>query len=826
MTTSEPLPAVPSPARLAKAAAQGTRLIVPDEELVVAVEGCTDDSIHVTTPEAAVGSEPIGLQERLDVIIGAVQAPVPAVIRAIKRSILSWRYHGDPAALAATPLEEEVAESVRDADFPEAALASASQLEGPIACVSPEAFDPLQARLLPEETHIVTDDRIPHADRRVGHSTTAVVDDALSYASSIGYEQVAIIADGAVYTHVEAALAARSIPYSPTRHGGTDNWYPFIELLEAAAGPGVPRVGDVKLVLNALGVSLEEHDDAQPLEQLSDEAAIWLQTVTQNAVDLTIDTLYQQFGFRCETEPFDSPNPIDSLDVGDDQPTPAAVRDLRAYLDVAQESTTSTAGIQLIHASRAWATNRSAVLFVGGGREWMQRTPPGGGDRWKRRERHRLAQLLACGERRSLYSTHQEDTDPHLHWFDVEAEEAIPRPDDPQQTASFDFSAEGRPRSGHDRFTKTILNRLLTAPRDALFSDVLPRPERRALTRGSAIHDYADLLLGAPTAADTIGRDQIHEWIAQRLAPLVPDHRESLIDTRLWAAIAVIDTYLEDLTPHPEAFEGYESPSWMENTIANAFDIALERTITEQYFRDDELGISGVVDLIKSPTHLVDFKTGRPRPVADIVSNGRVPPTTRRIDTQLPLYLTALRRHQPEQPLRMTFVYCHGLLPAALTGSPGLAALSRTISYRPRTTEDSLESTDTIDTFAAAVPATHPRARLLSVLPDATVSEELHEGLSDHHEVESELRRAGIAAGLDDTIATAGARSVVAATAEYLETTLFADDLDRFERFLQTSREQRSRFDREGYPFGDPIESHLEFPDLHYDQAPVTGGDP
>lgn len=828
MTTSESLPAVPSHTRLADAAAQVDVLIVPDETLVTAVEGCSDDSIHVTTPEAAVKSEPIGLQARLDAIIGEVQAPVPALIRALKRCILSWRYHGDPAALATTPLQEAVAESVRDADVPEATLASASQLEGSIACVSPEAFDPLQARLLPDDANIVTGDGPTRAHRRVGHSTTEVVTDALTHAGSIGYEQVAIIADGAVFTHVEAALAARSIPFSPTRHGDATNWQPFIELLEAAAAPGVPRIGDVKLVLSALGVSLEEHDDAQPLERLSDEAAIWLQTVTQDTADLTIDALYKQFGFRCETDPFDAIDPIGTLDIGDHRPTPATVRDLRAYLEVARETTEgATGGIQLLRAGRAWSTDRATTLFVGGGHEWFQETPPGGGNRWKTRESYRLAQLLASGDRRVLVSTERGDSAVASHWFEIESEESISTPNGPRHTDSFAFSAEGRPRSGHDRFTKTSLNRLLTAPRDALFSDVLPRPERRALTRGSAIHDYADLLLGAPTAADTIGREQIHEWIAQRLAPLVPNHRKPFIDTRLWAAIVVIDTYLEDLTPHPEALEGYESPSWVENTIANAFDIALERTITEQYFRDDELGISGVVDLIKSPSHLVDFKTGRPRPVADIVSHGRVPPTTRRVDTQLPLYLTALRRHRPEQPLRMTFVFCRGRLPAAVNGSPDIAALSRSISYRPRTTAASLDSADIIDRFAAAVPASHPRARLLSVLPREVVAEEIHAVLSDHdhHEVVAEIQQAGVAAGLDDRIAAAGARSVVAATAAYLETTLFADDLDRFERFLQTSREQRTRFDREGYPFGDPIESHLEFPDLHYDQAPVTGGD-
>lgn len=823
-TSTDGLPRTPSIATLADVAERVDRLLVPDERLAASIVASTDAAITVSTPETAIEAPSVTRLDRLNAVLERIDAPADSVDQAIKRCLHGWRYHGNPRALATSPLEQDVAEIVHDCAFPESTLEEASPLEGDIASVPLEAFDPLQEQIIPPDVKVINGTESVIVDRRVGQTVSELTEAANKLSSSHGADNVAILADDNRMRHLKSTwLALRS---SEQRESTGENWRPFLELLSAAAASSTPHIGDVKRVLGSLGLRLDTIDDAQPLDRLTDEAAIWLQAVLTDDAGLTIETLKEQFAFRTDTELQRTQAAIEILGIAEERPSPSIVRELRAYLEVVEASFEAPiTDLEYLNPEHAWASDRNVLVLVGGGDGWLRDAPPGVGKRWQRREAHRLAFLLRSGDHRIHLATPADHAGPLMAWCEAKTESRLKR-EFAESTSPFTFSPEGRPRSGHDRFTKTTLNRLLASPRDTMFADLLDRPERRALTRGSAIHDYADLVVGAPTGVASIGRNRIHAWMMDQLFPLVPEHRRGLVDARLWAAIAVIDAYLEDLTPHPNALEGYNAPNWMDNTIADAFDIALERSVTEQYFRDEELGVSGVVDLIQSPTQLVDFKTGRPRSVADIVERGRVPPTTRRADVQLPLYLGVLRRRQPEQSLAMTFVFCHGGLAASLSGIPELAALSRTIQYEPRTAQESLRCEDTVATLAASVPADHPRARLLSVTPHS-VAAGLAELVEDRtgEDLEQQLREVGLEAGLEKSVATAGARAVVEAASTFLDTHLFADDIDRFERFVDTWRARRERFDREGYPFGDPLESRLEFPDLHTDQAPVLGGD-
>lgn len=822
------LPPAPSPATLAEVAQDGRHLIVPHADLVGTIEEIANQPVNVSTPESAVGADVTDLLERLDEVIEAVDAPLPAVLESIERVSHSWRYFEDPYELAVSDLDEAVVQIYRDSAFPESTLANASKLTGGIVAVPLSAFDPLQSSVLPDDVDVIEGTEAPTVEYRYGHSPTSIIQTIIEQTTSADTDDTAILARGDVKRPVEAMLSARGLSHTEPVDPIPEGWYHLLSLLEATAEDADPKVGDLRSVLTALGVDLDPFGDDAPLTQIDDEAAIWLRTVTQSNAALTIDTLREQFAFRSEASLEYQYDPIDRLGVTDEVPTPANLRDIKAYLDLTANCVSRISGkIELVDPTQAWATPRRRVMLVGNVDDWLNPSPTTLDSRWTKRESYRLAQLLACGDSR-IVLTSQQQPDAPLANLVTERAETESRPSSNQSIERpFSFTPEGGPRNGHDRFTKTRLNRLLTAPRDAMFAEVLDRPDRRALTRGSAIHDYADLLVGAPIDASTIGRERILDWILEQVAPLVPEHRIELMETRLWAAIAVVEAYIEDLTPHPEALEGFTSPSWMDNSLADAFDIALDRTVTEQYFRDDDLGISGVVDLIKSPTHLVDFKTGRPRSVETIVRRGRVPPTTRRPDVQLPMYLAALRRGQPEQSLSMTFVYCHGALSASLRGAPDLASLTRTIQYEPFTIHASLERRETIEELTAEVPSTHHRARLLSVLPVSAASM-LTEALEsdDKSEVRKELTEAGIEAGLDEDIAVAGARSAVAAAESFHRTRLFLDDLDRFESFVETCQDRRGEFEKQGYPFGDPLEHRLAFPDLHVDQSPLQGGEP
>lgn len=814
---TDPLPTAPSPTQLAEAAVEADRLVVPDPTLVRAIvaEGASDEV--VTTPEAAVGADQLNRLDRLDGLLDELDAPTVAIVRAADRVATSWRFTGDPVELTNTPLEREVAAQALASGWAEAALDGTEPLDGSIVCPAFDAFDPLQATVLPDDAEVITGTTEPAASWCLGETHTTLVEGLLAELEATDPGQIAVVGTGAIQGHATAALAAAGLTHPQP---GPQGWEAVIELVAATASEGPVRVGDIRTLLAALDISTDGIDDTQPIDQLEGETAVWLKAVTDGAGELTIGVLCDQLAFRMQASPDATIDPVSALDVADQVPTRSVVADLRAYLDVARSTITqSSTGIDPCDARATWSTPRATVAYLAGD-SWMRQTPPGGGTAWVQRERHRLAHLLAAGEDRLVFATDQDG--PLGTWCPPTMATEI----DPLERSStgIGFSPEGRPRSGHDRFTKSQLNRLIASPRDALFSDILQRPARRALTRGAAIHDFADLLVAAPAGVDAVGRERIRSWIADRLAPFVPEHRSALVDTRLEAAMVVIEAYLDGFRPHPTAFEGYSSPWWMENTIAEAFDVAIERSVTEQYFKDETLGISGVIDLVRSPTHLVDFKTGSPPTIEQLVRRGRVPPSTRRADVQAPMYLTALRRRQPGTPLQMTFVYCHGSLPASLHGIPELDGLSRTIEYEPRPARLAIAAEETVDRLASAVPTDHPRATVSSVVPADKLEAALEAVDGSTEGAIDEVATTAERHGLDERVAVAGARSLVRAAQRWRRTTLFEDDLDRFEAFIEDWRRRRDGFDHEGYPLGDPLESRLDFADLHTDLSPMDGG--
>lgn len=805
-------PTAPDLETLAEAADTVDRLVVPDHTLAAAVATRLDDETRVVTPEQAVGAVDAHVTDRLDRLLEEVEAPVRALQRAITRCELGWRYHGDVTALASTELHDRVA-AMADT-WPEATLEEADPMAETVACLDRAGFDPLQASILPEGATVIEGTDRPQATHsRIGSVTEGV--QTIKAIAADDPASTAVLAHPALHPQLEAILGAAGLTDTTTTDRPAES--ALIELLEAAASPGESTLGNVRRVLADLGIDRTGIEDHRPLGELQGETVVWLQAVTNDGAGLTIDELRRQFEFRRDG-PLSMPA-IDVLGVGDQPPTRSIVNDLRSYLEVTTEAVVDTAdGVVVLDATSSWGTDRPRLLALVDSRSWCRPAPAGLGDDWSDRERHRVAQLLATGSQCTIVTT--VDDPPIAGWLDSTVSDTDPRLDTVDRRP-IAFSPEGRPRGGHDRFTKTTLNRLLTSPRDTQFGAILPRPERRALTRGSAIHDYADMLVAAPAAVEAIGRDRICEWIAEQVMPFVPTRRQPLVQARLEAAMTVVERYLADVTPPSEALSGFQSPRWMENTLAEAFEVAIDRSVTEQYFVDEELGVSGVVDLVHTPTHLVDFKTGSPRSRETIVAKGRVPVTTQTPDIQLPLYLTALRRRRGDEPLAMTFVYCHGHLPASLVGHPTLTSLSQTIRYESGTATETMTDPDVIDRLAAAVPATHPRARVCSVLPRGPLVAALEEppiaAIDDIADLATEN-------GLEESVAAAGARSLVRGLEQFRRTTLFTDDLDRFERFLQDWHDRRDRYDQAGYPLGDPPEPRLEFPRLHVDLSPLIGG--
>ena len=812
----------PSLEHLAITAAEVDLLLVPDERLASVVRAVSGEET-IMTPEQAVGASHYSILERVLELTEVFDASISAIQRAVERCVYSWRFHLDPEILAKSSFERQLAAHITMGDWPEASLAASDPLEGDIACVDISAFDLLQESVIPDGVVVIESGESPAMSELQTASDVENIRAARLLLAEFETEEIAFIASGDELAHLEAVLRADGL-LGPAR-GDLRGWPAFLELLEAVTAPGSVQIDQVRQLLGALDIDIRGHDVHEPIIHLEGETAVWLRAIVKEGSSLQVETLAEQFQFRSGSQLTSSTDPITQLGLTGRQPDLDLVKDLRSYLKLWGESDAITdEGIEVLDATTAWGTTRPITIFIEPGTDWIRPPPPSSNDRWLERERHRIAQLLTTGTQRVAIQTGQSRDESLCSWFDV-AEEITAQQHTDKATHTINFTPEGRPRRGHDRFTKSQLNRFLNSPRDALFDRLLESPQRRAMTRGIAIHDYADLIIAAPAAIEAIGRDRLRQWILDQLTPLTPERRHPLIETRIEAAMTVVEAYLKDVEFASDSFQGYSSPSWMDNAIADAFEVSIIRTVSEQYFKDDQLGISGVIDLIRSPTHLVDFKTGSPTTIEELIDRGRVSTSKRRFDVQLPLYLASLRRKQPEQPLRMSFLYCNGSLPASISRDPCILALERTVEYDPQPAKRSLVNQRTIDRFATAMPQDHPRPQLIFAIGTESVADIIagYTVEEDNETTAAELVRAGVESGLDEATAIAGARSLMTATDHRWRTQLFEEDLDDFEGFIETMRERRQRYDEEGYPLGDPIEGHLEFIDIHHDLSPTRG---
>lgn len=781
--------------------------------------------VTVTTP-AAIGGTTDAASARPAVESSAVRTAIPpsTVNRVCDLTRKRWQALGEKPEDA----PRWVIEALTVDDRHDALLDIAEAPES-VTIVAPELFDQLQrqalegsGRSIPSTTDVpLAIDTIKRAPTRQA-AIEAVIDACRDDPSSVG---IVVDPAGPYWQHLQGLLEAHNIPHGP-RPTGDGGITPFLTLLNCICSAGPTSVARSRPVLSALGFDPSVEEDHRPIGSVEDERARWISAITEHGGDIPIGTLLEQFTFRADDEFPQLKSIIEELDVAERHPTFSIGRAIE-LMSHRHRTSSDGEGVVLVDATAATVVDREQVFILGPVDAWVSD--------WNCRsstgpQMHRMSHLFTSGEDLCILDTEADRPqsriraaigDPAVQHIDPPAVSDPPTPG---------FDPEGRPREGHDRLTKSTLNALVASPRDGMFASVLDRPATEPTARGIAVHEFAELLLADPAAIDSVGQERILEAIAARVTELVPAHRHGILETRLNAALAIVSAYLETVEIRPSAAEPYIDTTWFSNELATEVGASGTASVAEQYFIDETLGISGVIDLVVSPTHLVDFKSGSPAPVRTIIDRGRPGGGHARADFQLPMYLAALRRREGDEPLAMTFVFCNVAVGAGLAGHPDIEAVTRRISYCPRPVATDLTDATVIEELARSGPPDHPRRRAIEEIGADTIATIVDQRLTERHDLDETVAEA-IEDRLqgpdrDSEALRAGCRSLARALTARRQARLYMDDLDDFEQFLADWHERRASYDADGYPLGDPTEGMLAFPELHHDLAPVlTDGD-
>ncbi len=570
-----------------------------------------------------------------------------------------------------------------------------------VAVIGVDQLTQLERSILPEGYTAVdpfTDGTFELPPFRQFESPTAVVDTVTASLSADTADQVAVIvASESPYERLlTAALESAQIPfYGSTGRTQRDHHRRLVALLHhATSRPGV-RVGECQSLLAAVGcaVDIEHHD--KRLDDLDLEATARFRSLLSTIRSGTFATAIDTYETATDSTVPAFRSTVASLGLSETPVTDASVTKLERYLqsyDITLDSADD--GVLLVDPLSGGYVDRPLVFYLGLGDDWA-RTPPRrpwvSPEESFARNCRRFSCLLQNGVDQQYLVVDGPDQSPCRYFEPLidgpterfSAFETV-RHDRTVRSTTTGFDREPVPvESTPPRpFSQSRLNTFLSSPREYLFDQLLSTPEKAYFVEGTLFHDFAELCVAHPSVVDKTTIDTVATMMVEAVEPFIHEDAQPLRRAKYSCGLRTIATFLDEQPPDRGEHRSSQ-PAPSENAIAERLGVRVATDHTERAFVNETLGLSGVIDLVHSPTRLVDYKSGRQSTPAAVVENATVDPPGDQPNTQAIAYLAQQRTEHPDEQLEFTFVHFLETHDAMITGTPDISDCLTTIPYHP-----------------------------------------------------------------------------------------------------------------------------------------------
>lgn len=768
----------------------------------------------------------------------------------IDRLLECWDETGRPEAIREydrydTPATRNVLEVVRSTDTARGAIAEATPpSEREVVVIDEAHFTALDRSLLPESYDAV--------DRFAGGSfdlppfrrfeTTAGIVDAIveNVTPARAAEFAVVLARESRYrTLVESALDAAGIPFHGEVAVADDAGVRAVRrLLRLGHAGEALRVGDLEPILAFRGESAPvAHADkrlsAVDLPRLDPIVAV-IDEVEARTFGDVVDVV-EDWGDRDLTAFREE---LDRLGLTGELAAESAVDDLEYYLrsytipDEADDE-----GVLLAGPGGTATVDRPVVFFLGMDESWTHSVPDRpwiDADRVDRQHLERFQALVQNGAAQYYLVRETAAGDPitpclYFHdLLDREFETFADLPGSPYSPY---------PEGGHPGFERTpmavepetvdllsqsALNALVTSPRDFLFDRLIETPERSYLTRGNLVHDFAEFAVANPDVVAETPLDRFVDVMLEAMAPFVEPHDRVTRRTQFRAALETVLTYLREHPPAAHEYATYRSQK-ESNVFADRFGCDVASTIAEQRFSNASLGGTGKVDLLRTPTELVDYKTGPASSEKRVVDRASLDPVDDEPDFQAPMYLAHHRSERPGEDLTFVFLHPFEVVDDAVTGEVDLEDAVLRVPYHARSFDAFAASRSAFDALRAGVAESNDRRKTLEAMGYPAYRDFFEDHALPAVDDADALLAAPVAEAfreyavghVDDYVYVKnGADSALKTLRRLRERRFFAEDLDAFEAFLADQLDLVNEYRRTGFPPGDSDRDQLHHPDL------------
>ncbi|PHQ47359.1 hypothetical protein DJ68_02280 [Halorubrum sp. C3] len=721
-----------------------------------------------------------------------------------------------------------------------------------VAVVGHDQLTALERSVLPEEfdrVDLFADEAFDHPPFHVFESATDVVAALLDTVSARNAEHVAVVLDGGgkYSSLVESAFEAADVPfYGGPGFADDPHHRAFVRLLRLCFRGSETTVGDAAPVLSQLGIDAPIADRERRLAAVDRPGVAWLRTFRDRVENRTFAEALDAYASEAGVELSRLDEELGSLGLADEPVTDGAVDRLAYYLQTYEVPVDrDNEGVLLADAKSSAYVDRPVVFHLGMGEEWTHSAPQ---RPWVDTETQfdryvgSFQRLLQSGDRQYYLvqdAAGGEPITPCLYLGDLLDEEferfsdldSVEHRRRPRSTgAGFDRRPTGVDPQSVETVSQSTLNSYVNSPRDYLFGRLLDSPDQERFVEGNLFHDFAEFYVNHPDVVAAADADDLVDAMIAEAEAFFSAADEPLRRRTYRIGLELITEYLDDEGPASDDFLTPAS-GWGTNFFAEHFDEPVDSPLTERWFEDESLGVKGKIDLVRSPTRLLDYKSGRKKRLTQVVKGAALDPPADAPNFQAALYLTYYRTVRPDE--RIEFTFFHFLEPMAdvIAGDADLDDALTTVTYHPTSFDEYVGSreayerlldgyTDCRETFADLGYAAYEEIVAPLTFPETTDRGELRDS-----EFAERFTAAVDAATSGDVDAEKGSDQAIREFNGVRKRAFFREDLDAFEAFvderldeLNARRAGEERFPVDGLG-GEPNYRRVDNRDL------LLGGD-
>ncbi len=240
-------------------------------------------------------------------------------------------------------------------------------------------------------------------------------------------------------------------------------------------------------------------------------------------------------------------------------------------------------------------------------------------------------------------------------------------------------------------FSQSKLNSFVQCPKKYEFDMLSPKKEQKHFLKGNLLHEFAEFYINYKDFVNEKGDEYFVDIMLNEYLNMVENINKDLERTNFLIGIKNLKNYIDSLEIDESSSmtqkihtEDENHPN--QNIFSKVLNKPLHKPNTEVHFEDSELGLKGIIDLIVDDSLIVDYKTSKKaKTVGEIVKNTNINPIKDDVDFQPMVYLSKLRKENPNEKLHFHYYFIFNNKKDVINGNDDYEGNIVKITYYPFT---------------------------------------------------------------------------------------------------------------------------------------------